>query len=253
METGLQLTSTTARTGETAYSPGLANPPALRIAELFESRQGEGRWAGTPSLFIRTTGCNLRCWFCDTPYTSWRPEGVHLTLPDILDRVLSSDCEHVVITGGEPLLPGGITDLTRSLRRFGRYITIETGGTVWRDVDCDLMSISPKLANSTPQDPRWRSRHEAARSNPQVIRRLISNFDFQFKFVIDSLQDVRDVEQWLRPFPEIPADTVYLMPQGVDRHALREKSQWLEEEARRRGWKLAPRLHIEWYGHTRGT
>ena len=92
----------------------------MRIAEFFKSIQGEGEFAGTPSVFVRTTGCNLRCSFCDTPYTSWKPEGIHEPWQTILDRILADDCRHVVLTGGEPLLQPDVVLLSqRSERRAG--------------------------------------------------------------------------------------------------------------------------------------
>ena len=89
----------------------------MRISETFYSLQGEGRLAGTPSVFIRTSGCNLRCVWCDTPYTSWRPEGPSWPIDRILRAVEKHPTRHVVITGGEPLLAGEIEILTQELKR----------------------------------------------------------------------------------------------------------------------------------------
>src|SRR5215831_18622011 len=119
----------------------------LRIAEIFYSLQGEGSLVGVPSVFVRTSGCNLRCSWCDTPYTSWRPEGTDLTLDQILDEVDAHPARHVVVTGGEPMIAPDILALTQRLRARNLHITIETAGTVFEPVACDLMSISPKLAN----------------------------------------------------------------------------------------------------------
>ena len=116
--------------------------------------QGEGLLTGTPSVFVRASGCNLRCWFCDTPYASWTPEGEDLSVDEILAQVERHDCRHVVITGGEPMLFAELIPLTAALRAAGRHITIETAGTLYLPVQCDLMSISPKLANSTPPPAR---------------------------------------------------------------------------------------------------
>src|SRR5881394_3201980 len=122
----------------------------MRIAEIYASLQGEGLLTGTPSVFVRTTGCNLRCWFCDTPYTSWQPEGEQRSWESVRDEVLTRDVEHVVITGGEPMLQRDVVPLSRALAEQGRLITIETAGTIYRPVAAHLMSISPKLANSSP-------------------------------------------------------------------------------------------------------
>ena len=186
-------------------------------------------FTGTPSVFVRTSGCNLRCGFCDTPYTSWEPEGEDFSVDEILQHVdsllaIGEPCSHVVLTGGEPMLFAELVPLASALRRRGLHITVETAGTLYLPLACDLMSISPKLGNSTPsesRDPHWHERHERSRHVPEVIRQLVKDYEYQIKFVIDSLQDCQEVETWLGEFPEIRRARVQLMPQGVDRQALR--------------------------------
>ncbi len=226
----------------------------LQISELFVSIQGEGRFDGTRSVFLRTTGCNLRCTFCDTPYTSWSPAGEFLTHAEILARIESFSCEHVVLTGGEPLLQPEIVPLSHELKRRGHFITVETAGTTDRPVAADLMSISPKRANSAPpDDDAWGARHRRAQHRPEVMRRLMSDYDFQLKFVIDTPADVADVERYLQEFPEVEPTRVWLMPQGVTMPVLTEKQRWLEPAARERGFHFCPRTHIALFGNTRGT
>ena len=148
----------------------------MKIAEIFHSIQGEGLLAGTPSVFVRTSGCNLRCWFCDTPYASWEPEGEKYEPPDIVSRVLDVDCHHVVITGGEPLLWPSLVELVNALREAGRHVTIETAGTLEVPLNCDLASISPKLSSSTPltQESGWYAlMHERARGKPPIVAGLM--------------------------------------------------------------------------------
>ncbi len=227
----------------------------MLIAELYQSIQGEGEYLGTPSVFLRTTGCNLRCWFCDTPFTSWKPEGSDVPLAELIEKLLSFECEHIVITGGEPLLPRDIEPLTEELKRAGRFITIETAGTVYRSVACDLMSISPKLGNSTPsisRSVRWATRHEALRHRPDVIRELTRRYRYQFKFVIDESGDVEQVEHYLSSLPEIDRSRVWLMPQAVSAIDLTEKSAWLEPLAENAGFRFTSRWHIAEFGNERG-
>jgi 7-carboxy-7-deazaguanine synthase len=226
----------------------------MRIAEIFHSIQGEGRLTGVPSVFVRTSGCNLRCWFCDTPYTSWNPEGEERSVDSLVDEVTAIQCDHVVITGGEPMLVKDVTELATRLKGAGKHITIETAGTVDLDVPADLMSISPKRANSTPTpETGWAERHDARRHRPEVIRRLTTDYDYQLKFVVDQPADVDDVAEYLREFPHIDAGKVYLMPQAIDRGPHAEKCGWLSEAAAKRGWQLCRRLHIELFGNKRGT
>ncbi len=225
----------------------------MLIAEVFHSIQGEGRYVGVPSVFVRTSGCNLRCWFCDTPYTSWDPEGEQRTVESLIDEVTAFECEHIVITGGEPMLVKELVSLTQQLAAAGHHLTVETAGTVDLDVEADLMSISPKLANSTPQGSEWAARHDERRHQPVVIHRLIADYDYQLKFVIDTPNDAADVECWLDQFPQVTAERVYLMAQAINRDLLREKSVWLADIVKSHGWRLSPRLHVELWGNTRGT
>ncbi len=224
----------------------------MQLAELFHSIQGEGRFVGTPSVFIRTSGCNLRCWFCDTPYTSWHPEGRAWALDEILEWVSQYPSVDVVLTGGEPLLVPDLVPLAQALHDRGHRITIETAGTVDLPVVADLMSISPKLGNSTPIGDEWAARHDARRHAPEVIRRLVRDYDCQFKFVIDQPIDIEEVADWLTEFPEVTPDQVYLMPQATTAKSLQQKSEWIEQAATERGWKFSPRLHIELFGSRRG-
>lgn len=228
----------------------------MHIAELFRSLQGEGLLTGTDSTFIRVSGCNLRCWFCDTPYASWYPEGQNLPLEEIFAQVEAFGASHVVITGGEPMVFRDLVPLTAELRRQGRHITIETAGTANLPVACDLMSISPKLSNSTPRadrHPEWAARHERTRHAPEVIRQLTATYPYQLKFVVDVIEDCQEIEDYLREFPTIDRDRVLLMPQGIDLDELLEKAQWLGPYCAEHGLRYCPRRQIEWFGLLRGT
>ncbi|HTQ38943.1 MAG TPA: 7-carboxy-7-deazaguanine synthase QueE [Pirellulales bacterium] len=244
----------------------------MRIAEIFRSLQGEGFLTGTPSVFVRASGCNLRCWFCDTPYTSWEPEGEDLSVEEILrqvDELLGHPhpdplpkgegdykCGHVVLTGGEPMLFAELVPLAAALRQRGLHITVETAGTLYLPLECDLMSISPKLAGSAPpasQEPRWNVRHEESRHLPDVIRRLVTEYPYQIKFVVDSPDDCLAAEAWLEEFPQVKRSRVLLMPQGINVETLMHTATWLEPYCRRQQLNFCPRKHIEWFGNVRGT
>ena len=212
----------------------------MQIAEIFESIQGEGPWAGTSSLFIRTSGCNLRCSFCDTPYTSWKPEGTAWPLDELAHRVAECSAPDVV-------------PLTQRCQELGKRITIETAGTVDQNVICDLMAISPKLTNSVPVGTAWAERHEKARFRPDVIESLLSRYHSILKFVIDQPDDVNEVREWLSHFSSIDPDIVWLMPQARTREQLAEKVDWLRRAARQHGFNFSSRLHIEMFGNQRGT
>jgi len=228
----------------------------MKIAEIYGSIQGEGLLTGTPSVFVRTSGCNLRCWFCDTPYASWQPEGDDLGVEEIFEQVSLLAADHVVLTGGEPMLFAELIPLAAMLREAGKHITIETAGTLYLPVACDLMSISPKLANSTPSfvtAGRWRRRHNRARFVPDVVGRLLAEFDYQIKFVIDTPADCGEMQQWLDDFAEVDRSRVLLMPQGRRREELDERELWLEPYCFEHGFGYCPRRQIEWFGLVRGT
>ena len=229
----------------------------MRIAEIFHSIQGEGLLAGVPSVFVRTSGCNLRCHWCDTPYASWKPEGPEMSVAEILRKVLGWDCHHVVLTGGEPMIAPELPALAAGLRQAGKHITIETAATVPpAEIACDLASLSPKLSNSTPpaeRDPAWAKKHEEARLRPEVIAEWIKNYDFQLKFVVSSEKDLTEIKNLLSRLPPVPFHRVLLMPEGTDSKTLASRSPWLVEICKLEGFRFCPRLHIELFGHQRGT
>lgn len=232
----------------------------MRISEIFHSIQGEGLLLGVPSVFVRTSGCNLRCRWCDTPYASWQPEGENLEIPAIMEQVKAYDCPHVVLTGGEPLIASGIHELAAELKAEGLHITIETAGTVAPEgIACDLASLSPKLANSTPdleQAGSWRDRHEATRLQPEVIRAWLVNYPAQLKFVVSAVEDLPEIESLLAEIGALPGftrDRVLLMPEGTDVETLRERGPLVAELCLEHGFRYAPRLQIELFGNTRGT
>ncbi len=228
----------------------------MRVAEIFYSIQGEGRLAGMPSVFVRTTGCNLRCVFCDSPYTSWEPQGESLAVSDILDRLSAFPSRHAVVTGGEPLLAAAIENLCSGLRQRGFHVTVETAATLFKPLACDLASLSPKLASSTPhhrEDGRFAQRHERLRLQIPVIRAFMENGDYQLKFVIDQPEDVREVLEILERLPSVDRTRVLLMPQGITRDELDVRAGWIVEACKEHGLRYCPRLHIELYGNRRGT
>ncbi len=227
----------------------------MQVAEVFYSVQGEGRLLGVPSAFVRTSGCNLRCTFCDSPYTSWEPEGERLTVEQILQYLAEFPTRHAVVTGGEPLIAPGIEDLCAGLRERGYHITVETAATVFKPVVCDLASLSPKLSNSTPWDRdggRSAERHDRLRLQPEVIRAFLERYDYQLKFVIDRPGDVAEVLALLEQLPGVDRSRVLLMPQGITREELDARAPWMVEECKKHGFRYCPRLHIELYGNQRG-
>jgi 7-carboxy-7-deazaguanine synthase len=143
---------------------------------------------------------------------------------------------------------------TEALRAESMHITIETAGTVDAPVACDLMSISPKLSNSVPherENGRWAARHEQLRLQPDVLKRLTTNYLFQLKFVVTAPEDLQEIEDIIC-MTKAPASQVILMPEGTEPHVLTERSRWIVEICKQKGFRFSPRLHIDLWGQKRG-
>ena len=228
----------------------------MRIAEIFQSKQGEGLWTGVESAFVRSIGCNLRCWFCDTTYASWQSEeGEDLTVEEIVDRVDAYKIRHVVLTGGEPMMHAELIPLSRELSDRNLKVTIETAGTLELPVSCDLMSISPKLSNSSPwgaSDATLRL-HETNRNRPDVARKLIQSHPYQLKFVVDAPEDLLEVVEYVEKLECARKERVFLMPMATTVEEMRAKSEWIVPFAAKLGFRYCPRMQLEWYGNRRGT
>jgi len=230
----------------------------LPVNELFYSLQGEGKLAGMPSFFIRTSGCNLRCWFCDSYHTSWEPTHAWLDIDTIVDQVSDhEEAEHVVVTGGEPLIHEETVTLLDRLSAAGYHTTVETNGTIYRDTAIDLASISPKLASSTPtqeKDPQgegeWADRHEDRRIDMDALCQLVENCDFQLKFVVTGRDDMPEINQLIDRLREatsvqIRDEDVLLMPEGATRDRLAETREVTADVAMEHGYQYTPRLHVD--------
>lgn len=229
----------------------------MKIAELFYSIQGEGKLVGVPSVFVRASGCNLRCTWCDTPYASWQPDGDDVPVDEIVRRVAAHGARHVVLTGGEPMIMPEIVALCDELKSRDHHITIETAATVYKELKLDLASLSPKLSNSTPwhrEAGRFAEAHERQRINVPVIQQFIDVApDFQLKFVIANENDLHEIEQILAQLRGWQPADVLLMPEGTSVESLSSRAGWISDVCKRTGYRYCPRLHVELYGNTRGT
>jgi 7-carboxy-7-deazaguanine synthase len=179
-----------------------------------------------------------------------------MDLDQILDRVSDFASTYVVLTGGEPMIAKGVEELTRRLKEGGYHLTIETAATVWKDVVCDLASISPKLGSSTPwerADGRHADAHEEHRLNLDTIRRFLAMPDYQLKFVVDAPEDLMEIDSMLLRLGPVPPGNVLLMPQGVTQDEFIARGRWVAELCKQRGFRFCPRLQISLYGNTPGT
>lgn len=231
----------------------------MKISELFFSIQGEGELTGVPSVFVRTSGCNLRCRWCDTKYASWKPEGENVTINDLLDKVCSYPARHVVISGGEPMIAKGIEEFTHLLKESGKHITIETAGTISPNgIQCDLASLSPKLSDSTPKEgdinKEWIDRHESKRLDYDILNEWVNSYNFQLKFVVSKEEEIKEIQNVItRIEGKILPEKVLLMPEGIDPDTLRSRYDLLIDLCKENGYRFCNRLHIDLFGNTPGT
>jgi 7-carboxy-7-deazaguanine synthase len=229
----------------------------MRINEIFYSLQGEGFLAGVPSVFIRLAGCPLRCRWCDTKYAWDKKAGKDYSIIDIIKTIQNWQCKFVVITGGEPMIGSAshraeLIELSKQLKASGKHITIETAGIAYiADLLCDLMSISPKLSNSTPDEPELAQSHEKSRLDIAALQVLIDNYEYQLKFVVDSQADLSEILQTIKDIGNVNPEKIMLMPQAVTRDKLLAKSPMVAEMCKRTGFVFSPRLHILLWDSTR--
>ncbi len=226
----------------------------MKINEIFYSLQGEGTLAGVPSVFVRLAGCPLRCRWCDTKYAWAREAGRYYSIAEIVHTVQQWPCKFVVITGGEPMINSDLPELVQKLKKGRKHITIETAGIAFiPDMPCDLMSISPKLSNSTPQDSELAAVHEDSRLDIAVLRELIDNYKYQLKFAVDSQADLPEIRQTVEEIESVNLENVMLMPQARTREELLAKSPMVADMCKRTGFAFSQRLQVLLWNNARGT
>ena len=224
------------------------------INEIFYSLQGEGFLTGVPSVFIRLAGCPLRCRWCDTKYAWDETAGAEHSISGIVEAVQQWPCKFIVITGGEPMVNPDLPQLVQELKASGKHITIETAGIEYiPDMPCDLMSISPKLSKSTPADPQLAAIHEDSRLDVAVLRELVDNYEYQLKFVVDSVHDLPEIQETLQKIGNVDSEKVMLMPQAATRDELLAKSPIIADMCKLVGLALCQRLQVLLWNNKRRT
>ncbi len=206
---------------------------------------------------IRTTvffkGCPLRCRWCDTKYAQDAAAGDISSVAEIVRAVKKWPCKHVVVTGGEPMIDAELPKLTRGLKVADKHITIETAGIAYiPDMPCDLMSISPKLSNSTPRDAKIAAMHDRSRLDLAVLGELIDNYNYQLKFVVDLQDDIAEIQETLGKLGNVDAQKVMLMPQAATRDELLSKSPMVADLCKSTGFAFSQRLQVLLWDNKRG-
>lgn len=235
--------------------------------EIFPALQGEGPSVGRPCVFVRLSRCNLACRWCDTAYT-WRFIGdirphrddvtferienqITLDVREVCMRILALRPTRLVITGGEPLLQApALAKLIPMLKEAvpALEVEIETNGSVPPPHAItqlvDQFNVSPKLSHS--------GNAETLALVAELLRDWAASPKAWFKFVIASEDDLNEVAE-LQAIYRIPAERLFVMPEGTSSEVLRDRSRWLAGAALTHGWRFTDRLHIHLYGDTRGT
>ena len=208
----------------------------MQVTEIFYSLQGEGLFLGIPAVFLRLSGCNLRCKWCDTKY-AWNPKNAkQMEVTEIAKVIKKYPAKHLVITGGEPLLQQQeILSLIKKLKNY--YIEIETNGTIKSTLGnyVNLYSCSPKLTH--------------AKTLNLPLQKFPEEKTF-YKFVIASPSDIEEVKNFIEKY-KIKQSKVLLMPLGIKEKELKKRSKWLAELCKKEDLRFSPRLQITLWGTTR--
>lgn len=193
----------------------------MNITEIFYSLQGEGKWIGLPNIFIRTSGCNLRCSFCDTQYAY--DEGKEMSINEILNQITQYDCQYVCLTGGEPLLQREIYDLINVLLKKKYYVVIETNGSI---NIINLLKFKPLLISLDIKCPSSNMYKKCQLKNINLLKK-----GDQLKFVIKNKQDynyAKNIVIEYKPFCD-----VFFQP------------VWGENPSKLAEWIITDRLNVK--------
>lgn len=255
----------------------------LPIIEIYPCIQTEGSKAGIPHFMIRTTGCTHRCYFgnggwCDTWYSSINPEKGHFTLEDIKVLFLAFPyIDHLMISGGSPTMHrdvvNEIINLAHEVREM--FVTIETEGSHYIETDhkIDLLSISPKFANSVPRleygltelvgpkgdtlsaenvDGLARSHNRYRLNHDAIGKMILFHRSYHFKPVVDRNDPPWDeIEEFIIAH-NIPKKRVWVMPAGDTRESITPNYSYVINECVRRGYNFTGRAHIIAFNTERG-
>ena len=173
----------------------------MKVSEIFYSIEGEGIEIGRPEVFVRLSGCNLRCVWCDTKYAWYN--GKEMSVDEIIREIKRYPCKNVSITGGEPLLQKDeLLELIRKLKKMGYWVQINTNGTIF-DKEIfelvDLITMDCKCPSS------------GMKSDLEVLKRTKKNFKdkVQFKFVISNEEDYKLAEKLVKNLLEDALSIVF--------------------------------------------
>lgn len=223
----------------------------IPISEIFFSIQGEGRNTGKPSVFVRFWGCNLKCSWCDSKY-SWDPKeekATMMSLDEIVNLIQSSNCSHIIFTGGEPSLYQKQMDmiqveLKQSRGGYTYTFEIETNGS--KEINqgfYNQINISPKLGNSGNDEYEIKAFESGEDGFIQM----------DLKFVVSNLQDLVMTEEFITKHKKVINDRrmgIYLMPLGRDSES--QMNKIVMDHCMKKGYNFCSRAHLIWFGDGKG-
>lgn len=227
----------------------------MQISEIFYSIQGEGPHIGVPAIFLRLSGCNLRCVWCDSKFTWNMKSGKQMSTKQIIKALKKYPCKHLIITGGEPLLQqSAIRELLeelnsdnslstkKSTKSHTYFIEIETSGSIQPQINelINQYNCSPKLSNSKNRQ-----------INYQLSLPKFPKEKTWYKFVVDQPSDLGEIKKFIKDH-KLPKDKIILIPQGITKIDILKRSKWLAETCKKENWRFSTRLHIEIWGNRRG-
>ncbi|MCL2072623.1 MAG: 7-carboxy-7-deazaguanine synthase QueE [Marinilabiliaceae bacterium] len=241
--------------------------------------QGEGKLAGTPSLFIRLSGCNLNCIWklpegnlskCDTCHLPNNKKNREMSVEKAVKTINQNlgSLKHIVITGGEPLLQKEtIEKLAADLKsKTNAHLTLETNGTIFNEKIfkyIDLCSISPKLKNSIPLNEESETnianfgKYNKTRINIDVLQSFIDSAkkygkDIQFKFVVANINDENEIKDILLQLTNYSDSDIMIMPLGANIKEMEQTQLIAVKIAVKNGWRFSPRLQINLFNNLKG-
>ncbi len=204
----------------------------MHISEIFYSIQGEGLSIGKPAIFLRLSGCHLRCTWCDSKFAWDLKSGKEINTKEIIKEIKKYPAKHLVITGGEPLIQqSALKELFTQIK--GYYIEMETSGSIKSELHkyIDQYNCSPKMKNS---------------GNKTFKLEKFPKEKTNYKFVVSDEKDIREIKSL-----KIPKKQIILMPEGTKKRELTERSKWLVEICKKENFRFSPRLHINIWGNKR--
>ncbi len=223
----------------------------MKVTEIFKTIQGEGILTGTVSVIVRLCGCNLKCKWCDEKFSSKIETGYEISISDLLKKINSYNCKNVVITGGEPLIHLEIVELTSKLKRAGYHITVETNATIRKDIKCDLMSMSPKLPHSIPDNIKDSEEYNKKRININAMKYFIKNYNYQIKFVVRCEKDFDEIEKVLLQIGDYNRSKILIMPLASSMRQLSNIQKEVVKICIEKNLRYCNRLQLQIWGKSK--